>query len=246
MDTQNFITTFDISKLQFHGTHSAAPVITFYRPCIGYLLKGRGDFLYQGNNFSAEEGDLIYIADETKYYSVWTGYPEVEFYSMNFSFNNKLAYLDYRFQILKNYPRDIFDKIYQNREKNFLTAMSGVYELLSDIYIKMDKSPYTPMNSKIKPAITYMEEHYTEEINIAFLSKLCNYSEPHFYAIFREITGVTPITYKHNILMQHALKFLSETDYSIEQISTMLGFSSANYFRKVFYKTFGKTPKEIR
>lgn len=246
MDSQSFINSFSIHKLKFSKKHSVARIITFNHPCIGYLIKGKGEFLYQGKTFTVKEGDLIYIADETSYYSVWTGFPDIEFYALDFSFNNKLAYLDYRFQIVENYPSDILDSIYNDKDSDFLMSVSEVYKLLSDIYGKMEKSCYSPKYSKIKPAISYIEEHYTENISIEHLAKLCNYSQSHFYSIFRELTGVTPIAYKHNILMQNALKLLSQTDSTIEQISASLGFSSPGYFRKIFYNTFGKTPKELR
>ena len=52
---------------------------------------------------------------------------------------------------------------------------------------------------------------------------------------------MSPIVYKHNILIQHALDMLIHTDLSIEEISVKLGFSSANYFRKIFCKIVHKS-----
>lgn len=53
------------------------------------------------------------------------------------------------------------------------------------------------------------------------------------------------IEYKHNIMIQHAIDLLSNTNLSIEEISSSVGFPTSNYFRKVFYKFTQKTPKEL-
>lgn len=47
-------------------------------------------------------------------------------------------------------------------------------------------------------------------------------------------------------MVQNALDLLAHTDLTIEEISSKVGFSSSNYFRKVFFDITGKTPKEVR
>lgn len=47
-------------------------------------------------------------------------------------------------------------------------------------------------------------------------------------------------------MIQHAIELLIHTEMSIEEISRTIGFSSSNYFRKIFYKLTKKTPKELR
>lgn len=235
-----------INKFQYQYNHTAGCVISFPRPCIGYVLHGTAEFLYRGNTFFARSGDLIYIAAETKYYSVWSGLPKIEFYSIDFSFSSNYAFSDYRFQILKHFPRDLFDKMYAYFSTDPLASAAHFYLLLSDIYKKMKREAYFAKSASIEPAIQFIEEHYTENITVNQLSKLCGFSEPRFFVLFREATGVSPIAYKHNIIVQHALDYLSFTDLTIEEISDKLGFSSSNYFRKIFYKITKKTPKAVR
>ena len=91
-------------KLLTYDKMRARKYITFSNPCIGYLLHGTAKFWINGQCHTAEEGDLIYIAAETEYYSVWIGEPQVQWYSVSFAFTDPLAFSDFRFQILKNYP----------------------------------------------------------------------------------------------------------------------------------------------
>ena len=46
--------------------------------------------------------------------------------------------------------------------------------------------------------------------------------------------------------VEKAKQLLMTTNISVEEISRMLNFSSASYFRKILKKYSGKTPKEIR
>lgn len=74
--------------------------------------------MYKGKSCYAEEGDLIYIAKDTKYYSIWTGEPDIEFYSINFGLVKPYIFYEYRFQIIKNYPPEVLDEMvgfYENK-----------------------------------------------------------------------------------------------------------------------------------
>ena len=47
-------------------------------------------------------------------------------------------------------------------------------------------------------------------------------------------------------MIQNAIELLSNTNMTIDEISLKVGFSSSNYFRKIFTKLTDKTPKELR
>ena len=242
----NFVNYLEINKYHNLYTRTSGAVISFSRPCIAFLLKGTAEFLYNGRILSASEGDLIYIAPETQYYSLFTGEPDIELYSFYFNLTNVSEFLDYRFQIVKGFDKRLFDNVYNAYDTDFFMAMAHFNTLLSRAFEILEKTPYSSKYKKLKPAIEFIEQNFDKSFSIDDLSRLCNYSQPRFFNLFKEVTGVTPISYKQNIAVQHALKFLSETNLSIEDISERLGFSSANYFRTVFFKYTGKTPKQIR
>lgn len=232
-----------IHKYSFLVRRALNTPINFKIPCIGYLLKGEGEFLYKGKKYYAKEGDLIYISAGTRYYSFWRGYPEIEFYSIDFAFNVNSAYGEYRFQIVKNFKKDFFDKMYQ--AENSLQLTSALYSILCDLYPKMKKEQIFK-NSSITPALDYIEKHFLENISIKTLADLCNLSQSHFFTLFKKQTALSPIQYKHNLLVENAIDMLTLTDKTIEEISEELNFSSSNYFRKIFTSITGHTPKEYR
>ena len=229
-----------------YGKMRARKLVTFAHPCIGYLLHGTAEFWVNGQSYTASEGDLIYIAAETEYYSLWIGDPEVQWYSVNFSFADPLTFSDFRFQILKNYPVAALNEMYDRNESDPLASLSAFYALLSDLYGRMERSNYLPKYAKIRPAVEYLNTHYTEPVTVTKLADLCGYSEAHFYTLFQELMQVSPITYKTNLLVQRAMRELLETNDTLDVIAARLGFSSANYFSRVFTKTVKKTPGDVR
>ncbi len=241
------INSLSVEKQKFSHTHTTGRVLSFSTPCIGYVIKGSAQFLYRGKTITANEGALIYISAATKYYSIWSGNPDIEFYSFNFSHFNSNSFSDYRFQILENYEhKDYLDLIYEYYEKSPMKSAGYMYLLLCDLFEKMKKHTHPEKSTCVNPAIEYIEAHFSENISIETLAKLCNCSEPHFYSVFKKRIGVSPITYKHSVLIQHALYELEHTTLSIDEISEKLGFSSSNYFRKVFMKMTGTNPNSVR
>lgn len=246
MNTTYLITKYSIENNKHKNTHSAGPEVYFNNPCIGYVKKGSAKFFYKGQTFYAYAGDLIYIAYRTKYHSVWYGTPDIEWYSIQFCFKSKYNFYEYQFQILRNYPAELFDKMNEAYEKSCFLCISYFYQLLDDIYKKLQTSPKSTAYTTIEPAIDYIENNYNQDISIITLAELCHCSESGLFKLFKKETNVTPITYKHNIMIQHALDLLSHTTLSIEEISYKTGFSSSNYFRTVFQKLTGTTPRELR
>ena len=246
MDKNTLISKYKLHNFHYDTIHSAGPDIFFKNPCIGYIKKGHAKFLYNGKTIYAYRGDLIYIAYETRYQSIWYGSPDIEWYSIDFDFNSKYAFYEFRFQILRNYPSGLFEKMYKNYKTSPMLSISYFYRLLDNIYSKLKATTTVTSLPIIEPAIKYIEENYQKSFPIKFLAELCHISESGFFKLFKAVTGVTPVTYKHNIMIQHAIDMISNTSLPIEEISGLVGFSSSNYFRKVFADMTGATPKQLR
>ena len=57
---------------------------------------------------------------------------------------------------------------------------------------------------------------------------------------------MTPGAYLENVRIEHAKRLLLETQYTIQQISDMVGIPDPNYFVKVFKKHCQTTPMKYR
>ena len=246
MTEPKYINHLEMRNLSFRDTYTTGSLQSYSRPCIGYLKKGMGKFFYNGNTYFAYAGDLIYIAKDTKYYSIWYGDPEIDFYSISFDFSHPYDLYDYRFQIVKGIPSHHLDEMYAIGGKDPFLMLSHMYALLSSIYPKMPAEAGSVQTGAIEQALIHIEQHYTEPISVEELCHLCHISRSSLFELFKKRTGVSPITYKHTVMIQHALDMLAHTDLSVDEISQRVGFSSSNYFRTVFLKMTGKNPKAVR
>ena len=59
-------------------------------------------------------------------------------------------------------------------------------------------------------------------------------------------TGENFNSYLRKIRLERALELIENSDKSISEIASDCGFSSPNYFKDVFRRTYGVSPREYR
>ena len=139
---------------------------------------------------------------------------------------------------------------YQLMYKNpgYNTKVSAIFMmLLSSLSNRLLSRIDTSSNyGNLLNAILSMQEEPNAEHNVDFYADLCNMSPSHFFHAFKMQTGVSPIQFKRQLILDKAAYLLSTTDLSIKEISAICGISDHLYFRKLFKKHFGLTPTMYR
>ncbi|MBE6612798.1 MAG: helix-turn-helix transcriptional regulator [Ruminococcaceae bacterium] len=229
----------------YHGSHTTGVTNTFKEHCFGYIFDGSVRILLPSGELCASAGDLLYISQESQYYSIWSGEPDICFLSVQFGFANRSTHAGLGLQIVRGMPKEPFLRLYETHRNHPMAALSAMYEILGELYENRLTTPHRAA-SRTLPAQRYIESHTHEVIAVETLAGLCGMSASHFHAVFRREIGLTPVRYRHTLLVQEAMKLLLRTNLSVEEISDRLGFSSSCYFRRVFSGITGKTPLEIR
>lgn len=67
-----------------------------------------------------------------------------------------------------------------------------------------------------------------------------------FSSRFRKVTGRTFQQYQMETKLQMAYDSLSTGPYTVKQVAEMYGFCDPYYFSRVFKKTYGMSPKEVK
>ncbi len=101
-------------------------------------------------------------------------------------------------------------------------------------------------SEEIDQVTTYFHQHYRENINIETYLESNGFTMSTFFRKFKQYTGVTPLQYILDIRLSTAKKLLATTDYSINEISFIIGYDNALYFSRLFHKHMGMSPKEYR
>jgi len=98
----------------------------------------------------------------------------------------------------------------------------------------------------ITTSIKYMKEHLDEPLKVNTIASHFNYSNSHFFSLFKKKTGYSPIHYFNHLKIQRACQFLSFTDMSVKEISFSLGYEDPLYFSRLFKKTMNISPLQYR
>lgn len=107
-----------------------------------------------------------------------------------------------------------------------------------------DESGKTPSRNKYiaDRIIEILNESMSEKIRLSFLAEQLNYSPTYIKRVFKEATGQPIIQYFIALKIERAKQLLDERDYTITEISDMLGFDSVQYFSRQFKKLTNMSP----
>lgn len=91
----------------------------------------------------------------------------------------------------------------------------------------------------------FIRANYQRDITLQDMAREANLSETYFGNIFKKIIGKSPIDYLTRTRINHAKRLLIETDYNINEISSLIGYEDSHYFSYIFKQKEGITPSEF-
>ena len=100
--------------------------------------------------------------------------------------------------------------------------------------------------SQISKVISYMEEHYSEELTLKSLARLSGLSLCTFRRRFSEAADISPIAYLLKLRLNKAALLLAGSSLSISETAFQCGFSDSNHFSHQFRNFFGLAPSVYR
>lgn len=93
---------------------------------------------------------------------------------------------------------------------------------------------------------SYLKEHYDEKITLSEVTQRVGLSKYYGGRLFKQYMGTTIIDYLIQIRLNKAKELLAQGEYSIKQISYMVGYQDPNYFTWSFKKATGVSPVKYR
>lgn len=84
------------------------------------------------------------------------------------------------------------------------------------------------------------------DLGVDKLAVAMNMSRATLFRKVKNISELTPNDFIRLVRLKKAAKLLKEREYRVNEIAFIVGFSSASYFSKCFYKQFGMLPKDFK
>lgn len=112
------------------------------------------------------------------------------------------------------------------------------------LYIKKDSKDYHI--SIINELKNYINEHMSEDISLDVLSELASLSSAYISTLFSDVLNISFSEYLTQVRMEKAANLLAKANYSVSEVSTMVGYRNSQYFCKKFRIKFGVSPMQYR
>lgn len=146
---------------------------------------------------------------------------------------------------------DEIDKLCDNKPYGYqLIVKSNLLNIIFELVHNFSDTQVTNANAKalekMKSIITYVAEHYEQNITIEDIADHCYYSKSHFMKFFKENMGIGFIQYLNDYRLELAAAKLLESGDNILDIASDVGFDNLSYFNRVFKKKYGVTPGQYR
>ena len=219
-----------------------------------FIVKGNVTFKTLRDSIDGKAGDFFYIPHGIRYTSYWFGDDGTEHYCIHAKPADNIKDIDSPYSLQKitelsnkSTLEEIKSIFYtsQNDNKSRTKIAFDFFALYSKLipYLKKDTKP--EISDTLAKAIKYIEQNCREPLSVPLLAKKLDTSESTIYHIFKKELGATPIKYYNTVRLESVIVDIDSGD-TIENIAYRNGFESYGYFRELFKKYTGMTPKQYR
>lgn len=98
----------------------------------------------------------------------------------------------------------------------------------------------------IDSVLTYVQEHFRENITLESLLEITHYSKSYFIRLFHDNVGMGLTEYVNKYRIEKSCLDMLYTDKNITEVASSNGFNNIQYFSRVFKKYMGCTPKQYQ
>ena len=232
-----------------------------------YIISGKGKLvnindrgvdteynLERGNGFMIWPGQrTFYIADEK---NPWV-YAWIEFDGLKageliseagLSINSPV-YTSVNYKERENMKNELLC-IVKNKDRPPLCLMGHLYHCISAMIESSSKKKQSTGGSLkdfyVREALSFIEQHYQEQINIEEIAAFCKLDRSYLCKIFKSTLNINPKEYLIRYRIKKSIELMDRTEYSIKEISDIVGYQNQFYFSKAFKQIQGKSPSEWR
>jgi AraC-like DNA-binding protein len=124
-----------------------------------------------------------------------------------------------------------------------------VYQLISNFRVENNKMISRNSGKDIERLTritSFIQQNYMHPITLNEVAENEQLSVPYLSRYFQQHMGQPFIKYLNAVRLEHAVKYLMETDWPVIHIAIESGFSNLNTFHKMFKDTFHTTPYQYR
>ena len=131
-------------------------------------------------------------------------------------------------------------------DSNLMICKSVILELLSACVLHQCTQIHDDFPNWLDILVRSLQNPDNFDKKIPELIKDISYSYSYIQKQFRHYMGATIVSYWSSIKLSHAKELLTNSNMSVLEISTRLGYETASHLNHLFKKHFGVSPSSIR
>lgn len=226
-----------------NGRHSDAFV---------YILAGSCTYRIEDEyEFTVFEGDILYLANNA-FYTMAIQSEEYRFIYCDFDFDSDSPRKSDVFKIKnKQETENLFRKLLNcykmSESKAFYECMAVLYQIYGVLLTAENKYIGKSAKQSILAIKEYIDKNFSDiNISVARLAEKAQMSDVYLRKLFKSVYGTSPIEYITLKRLENAKQLMKYPFLSLENCAIESGFSSVQYFCRVFKKKMGISPAKFR
>lgn len=132
-----------------------------------------------------------------------------------------------------------------DRFEDYYTAIEQLLDSL-DRFIQDRREQARTEQNTMQKVLTYLQTHYTEDLNMAVVSNHFSLNYSYFSHAFQEYCGESFSNYLRRLRLDKAKELLVHSELKVYEISDQVGFENVKHFTRIFKDTEGITALEFR
>ena len=142
-------------------------------------------------------------------------------------------------------------RIMKNMEREYAECRTGYMEMLrcylTQVLVHAARASETCFpHEAVTRVMEYLKFHYPEPLSLETLSQLVGYTPQYLSSLFSEEVGIGIQAFLQRMRIEEACRLLINTDLSMAEISTAVGYQDTRHFSKVFRRYQVVSPREYR
>lgn len=227
------------------GRHSDAYV---------FILNGSCSYEFEYDSFTAKAGDILYLSNDSTY-RMSVGGEEYRFIYCDFKFADNGSGVRHSFVCTPHNPTDAENlfrrmfRIYNSVSgERFNSCMACIYEISALIADSRERGYLGSGTRKMMAeAKLFIEQGAPDpSFTVSGAADHFGMSEAYFRRLFRSVYHTSPSKYIRSVRVERAKKLLSYQFVTLTDCAAQCGFSSVQYFTRVFREATGITPSQFR
>ena len=221
-------------------------------------IQGQGQFELDGKSLPFSAGTIFLFAPSTSFTASSTGSNRMINFSAHIADNGQSQ------SLLNSFPKEpapvhlrnfiwaahlcrfLSEAFFFNPTGSEQVVVSGLELLLCSMRYESSLEPTDAVNERLIQTVERIRRNPAAAYTVGEMADAAHLSETQFTRRFKKITGLTPNRFIVEERLGRAESYLRETDMTVQEIATRLGYQDIYFFSRQFRHFRGVPPTRIR